>query len=55
MSFRGRKGVWGQLGGPLMVIKDALSFHISKRCGVGRGPTNDDEGCFVSADLKCFR
>ena len=23
--------------------------------GLGRGPTNDDEGFFVSADFKCFR
>ena len=23
--------------------------------GLTRGPTNDDEGFFVSADLKCFR
>ena len=23
--------------------------------GRARGPTNDDEGFFVSADLKCFR
>ena len=22
---------------------------------LGRGPTNDGEGLFVSADLKCFR
>ena len=23
--------------------------------GLGRGPTNDDEGFFVSSDFKCFR
>ena len=23
--------------------------------GLGRGPNNDDEGFFVSADFKCFR
>ena len=23
--------------------------------GLGRGPTNDDEGFFVSVDFKCFR
>ena len=23
--------------------------------GLGRGPTNDGEGLFVSADFKCFR
>ena len=23
--------------------------------GPGKGPNNDDEGFFVSADFKCFR
>ena len=23
--------------------------------GLGKGPINDDEGFFVSADFKCFR
>ena len=23
--------------------------------GLGRGPTNDDEGFFISVDFKCFR
>ena len=43
-------------GGPLMMMKNFLFLLISnvlgRRCGAGRGPTNDDEGFFVSADFK---
>ena len=42
-----------------MMIKDSLFLLIStvlgRWCGPGRGPINDDEGFFVSADFKCFR
>ena len=42
-----------------MNMKDSLFLlipNVSRRgCGTGRGPTNDDEGFFVSADFKCFR
>ena len=42
-----------------MLVKDSLFLFISNvigsRCGVGRRPTNDGEGFFVSADFKCFR
>ena len=41
------------------MIKDSLFLLISNLLGRGfgarRGPTNDDEGFFVSADFKCFR
>ena len=54
-----RKRVWGWRGGPLMMMKDSLFLLISnvlrRGCGAGRGPNNDDEGFFVSADFKCFR
>ena len=59
MSLRGRSGVWGRGRGPFMMMKDSLFLLISnvlgRGCGAGRGPNNDDEGFFVSADLKCFR
>ena len=42
-----------------MMMKDSLFLLISnvlgRGCGPGRGPNNDDEGFFVSADFKCFR
>ena len=42
-----------------MMMKDFLCLLISnvlgRGCGVGRGPTNDDEGFFISADFKSFR
>ena len=42
-----------------MMVKDSLFLLISnvlgRGCGAGRGPNNDDEGFFVSADFKCFR
>ena len=42
-----------------MMMKDSLLLLISnvlgRGFGAGRGPTNDDEGFSVSADLKCFR
>ena len=54
-----RRGVWGSGSGPLMVVKDSFFLLISnvlgRGCGVRRGPTNDDEGFFVSVDFKCFR
>ena len=54
-----RKWVWGWRGGPLMTVKDSLFLQISnvlgRACGARRGPTNDGEGFFVSADFKCFR
>ena len=40
-------------GGPLMMMKDSLFLLISNV--LGRGPINDDEGFFVSADFNCFR
>ena len=53
-----RKRVWGWEGVPLMMMKDSLFLLISNVLGRGvgleRGPTNDDEGFFVSADFKCF-
>ena len=53
----GRACVAGR--GPLMTMNDSLFLLISnvlgKGCGAGEGPTNDDEGFFVSANLKCFR
>ena len=53
-----RKGVWGWGGGPLMSLKDSLFLLISnvsrRGCGTGRGPTNDDEGFFVSANFQFF-
>ena len=49
----------GPEGGPLMMVKDSLFLLLSNLLGRGfgavRGPTNDDEGFFVSADFKCFR
>ena len=43
-----------------MMVKDSLFQLISKMfkegdVGLRRGPTSDDEGFFVFADLKCFR
>ena len=42
-----------------MMMKDSLFLLISnvlgRGMGLGRGPTNDDEGFFVSADFECFR
>ena len=42
-----------------MMMKDSLFLLISnvlgRWCGPGRGPNNDDEGFFVSADFKRFR
>ena len=56
---RFRKGVWGWGRGPLMMMKDSLFLLIStvlgRWCGPGRGPNNDNEGFFVSADFNCFR
>ena len=49
----------GLEGGPLMVMKASLFLLISnvlgRECGAWRGPTNDGEGFFVSADFECFR
>ena len=54
-----RNGLWGWGGGPQMNMKDSLFLLISnvlgRGCGTRRGPTNDGEGFFVSADFKCFR
>ena len=48
--------MWGW--GPLMTVKDLLFLLVSnvlvRGCGAGRGPTNDGEGFFVSADFKCL-
>ena len=45
-------------GGPIMMMKDSwfllISTVLGRECGAGRGPYNDDEGFFVSADFKCF-
>ena len=45
--------------GPPKMVKDSsflLISNVSKRgCGTGRGPTNDDDGFFVSADFICYR
>ena len=42
-----------------MMVNDTLFLHVSnvigRGCGDGEGATNDGEGFFVSADLKCFR
>ena len=42
-----------------MLMKESLFLLISnvlgRSCGAGRGANNNDEGFFVSADLKCFR
>ena len=42
----------GPGGDPLMMVKDSLFLLVSdvlgKGCGVGRGPTSDDELFFVS-------
>ena len=42
-----------------MMMKESLLLLVSdvpgRGTGLGRGLTNDDEGFFVSADLKCFR
>ena len=42
-----------------MNMKDSLFLLISNGLGggvgLGRGPSNDDAGSSVSADLKCFR
>ena len=49
----GRGRGWGR--GRLMMMKDSLFLLVSnvfgRECGAGRGPTNDDEGFFVSADV----
>ena len=41
-----------------MMMKDSLFLLISnvlgRGFGIGREPTNDDEGFFVFADFKCF-
>ena len=54
-----KKGVWGWGGGPQMMAKDSLFLLISnvlgRGVGLGKGPTNDGEGFFVSDDFKCFR
>ena len=59
MSLRGKNGVWGPGRGPLMMMKDSLFVLISNvvggGMGLGRGPSNEDEGFFVSADFKCLR
>ena len=56
MILRGRKGVCGWGRGPLMMLKDSLFLLISnvlgRGCGARRGPNNDDERFFVSADFK---
>ena len=53
-----RKGMWGWGGDLLMTVKDFLFLLISnvlgRGCGAGGGPTNGDEGFFVSVDFKCF-
>ena len=46
-------------GSPLMMMRGSLFVLISnvlgRGCGAGRGPTNDDEGFFISADFECVR
>ena len=41
-----------------MMVMDSLFLLIlnvlGRGCGAGMGHTNDEEGCFVSADFKCF-
>ena len=54
-----RKWVWSLGRGPLTMVKDSLFLLISnvlgRGCGAREGPTNDDEGIFVSADFKYSR
>ena len=42
-----------------MTMKESLFLLVlnvlQSGVGLGRGPNNDDEGFFVSADFKCFR
>ena len=51
-----QKGGVGLGGGPLMMVKDSLFLLISNALGrgcvgLGRGPSKDDEGFFVSVNL----
>ena len=47
----------GPEGGPLMMMKDSsfllISNVLGRGFGAGRGPINDDEGFFVSANFRC--
>ena len=54
-----QKGGVGLGGGPLMMVKDSLFLLISNALGrgcvgLGRGPSKDDEGFFVSGHLNSY-